>query len=348
MNNNTEKYQFVWDSLRRGKFFLAAAVIISLITALAAYLIQDRKYTSTGVILLSGEGMDNIPVMRTGSEIGMYIADDYKTGINMSLYPAILRSRRIGRDILRREYSFTENGEKVKRSLIDYLNFDNMDAALFLLDGFTDFWIEEESNTLAIRVRTGNPGLSAAVVNAYIERLERFNRVERRSASKEAYSFIEMKLEESRRELRRAEEALKDFRSRNRNYASATDPELLMRHRRLIGDVELNQAIYEEFNKQLEKTAIDVEKDTPILSVLDSGYVPATHSSPSLPRILLSFGLLGLMAGVICVTGRNAWINWRNGSERRRVEILINTFLSELRSLISFRPGKEHRNWVEK
>ncbi|MBD3180230.1 MAG: hypothetical protein GF417_11980 [Candidatus Latescibacteria bacterium] len=314
---------------------------------MAAYLLMDRRYNSTGVILLSGESVDNIPMMAEGSELGIYLADNYRGGINITLYPAILESRRIGKDILRKEYTFSEEGRKVTRTLIDHLNLESMDAALYILAEMTDFWIDEDSNTLAIRASTDNPELSAAVVNAYVNRLEQFNRLERRSASKEAYAFIEVKLRESRRELRRAEEALKNFRSRNRNYASASDPQLLMKHRRLIRELELNQAIYEELNKQLEKTAINVEKDTPILSVLDRGYVPLSHSSPGLFRLVLSFTLLGLLLGTLCVVTQSAYRSWRGGGERRRIESLLNIFFSELRSLFSLRRIRGRAGRVE-
>ncbi len=320
--------------LKRGKYFLALTAFISLLLSLVVLSTLDKRYTSVATVLPSNS---TSPDLNPGG--GQFSGIGFLMGINNSrdnlpLYPVILRSRRVSRDIIKRQYTFDRNGETVDRTLMEYLGATSEDAAIFKLRSrVAAFKMDRESNTLVIRVVTGNPELSAQVGRAYIDRLEQFNRNDHRSNSEKVYHFIQKKVEENRAALNLAEEKLRLFRERNRNFNISTSPELQMKHRRLLRRVEVERALFIEFGKQLKKATVDMKRDTPVLNVLDSGAIPSRPSWPNPALFILAFMLAGVMGGTIFLIIRESFRRWREGNDSRMVEELIGELKGDLRSV---------------
>lgn len=315
--------------LRENRAAVLWILLVSFLITITAFFVVPRRYASTATILPSmpdSHGLIDEDNSLLGLGLNAGIAENTDP---LTLYPEILRSRLIGLDVLKKKYRFHADGKVVERTLREYLGKRNDDAALaYLNSAVASFWVIPKAQTLALRITTGNPELSAEIANAYIERLERYNLNERRTISKEVYSFIEKKLAASREELSEAENALKKFRERNREYAFSSDPVIQMEHRRLMRRVQLKSALYLELAKQLKKAALEVEKNTPILNVLDRGIRSSRPVWPRPLEFIVSFTLLGFFVGLLCLYLVLKYRKWRM-SEAGRV---IDALLDELRS----------------
>ena len=157
--------------------------------------------------------------------------------------------------------------------------------------------------------------------------------MERRSSSKEVYDFIEGKLADCRLKMRAAEENLRAFREKNRNYSSSTEPGMQKDHRRLIRRVELEKALCLELGKQLKQAAIDVERDTPILNVLDHAVVPEKPSWPKPALFLSSITTAGVLLGLIYLAAVESFALWRAGNDRETVDKLLAELKNDIRSV---------------
>ncbi|MBN1165444.1 MAG: hypothetical protein JXB45_12760 [Candidatus Krumholzibacteriota bacterium] len=319
-----DSLRFFTDALGRGKYFLLSLVIVTLLASFLTLAVVEERYTSTATILPSSNNLTPAQVLEGGfPDISLFLGFD-RSQNQLPLYPDILKSRLISGDILNRVYTFEEKGREVSRTLREHLGIGNIDAArLILLGRVVRTWVDRNSRAVVVSVTLDNPVLAALVVNAYIDRLEGYNREERRSSSREAHDFILRKRESSRLQLFQAENALRVFRENNRNYASSTEPGLLMLHRRLERDVEIKQALFIELGKQLKKSALEVERDTPILNVLDRGSVPTRASWPDPPRLVISFICMGLVLGVSILLLGEALRRWRAGKDKEIVEQLL-------------------------
>lgn len=320
-------YRFL-HLLKSNISFLIYLLAVSLSAAVLCYTFLPRRYSSYVTILPSPPDRHGFDSVRSGP-IGISLLLDLSDDSSMlALYPEILRSRRIGLDILRREYSVLRKGRRVKLSLMDYIGKRNEDAALAYLNSrLASFWIDHNSKTFVIRVTTDDPGLSAQIANAYVERLELFNRMERKSTSREVYNFIKERFSECAAKLRQAELELRDFRSRHREFAISSSPELQIEHLRLMREVELNNALYIELGKELKNAELEMEKDTPVLNVLDRAQPQAKPDWPVASHFIPAVTAIGVMIGLI-------WLFLADSIERTReseVKGAIEELLKELK-----------------
>lgn len=317
-----------------GKIFLLLLVVLSLSLSLIMLSILDKRYTSVATVLPS---KSTTPDFNLGEDKFSRIA--FSLGIsgkrnNLPLYPVILRSRRISRDILNREYIFRLDGRQVCKTLSEHLGATSEDAAFFKLRSeVASFRIDRETSTLVIKVVTGSPELSAEVANAYIERLEQFNRNDHRSNSKKVYRFIQEKVLENKLALNQAEENLRAFREKNRNFNISTTPQLQMKHRRLLRKVEVEKALFIEFSKQLNEAAVDMKRGSPILNVLDRGVPPFQPSWPRPVLFVLAFISAAIFGGFVFLMARESFRRWKEGSDSQVVEQLIDQLKEDLRSV---------------
>ncbi len=323
--------------LRKNSSFILCVVIVSLAVAVICFLTLPRRYSSYVTILPSSpdrRGFDAVGGGMLGVNLLFDLSDDSSM---LALYPEILRSRRVGLDILKRKYSIMADGGQVKLTLMDYIGKKNEDAALaYLNKRIASFWIDNSSKTFVIKVTTDDPELSSQIANAYVERLELFNRMERRSTSRDVYEFVKARFDECGDELKNAETALKDFRAKHREFAFSSSPELQTQHRRLIREVELKQALYIELGKELKKAEIEMEKDTPILNVLDKGEPAAKPEWPVALRFIPAVTLIGLMVGLIWLFLADVLWHARDKEVREAVEELLKGLKTDVKL---FSPG---------
>ena len=96
------------------------------------------------------------------------------------------------------------------------------------------------------------------------------------------------------------------FRSRNRNYAAADDPDLAKDLGRLERDLELKTAIYMTLNQQYLLARIEAQKDVPSFQMLDRPRPATVKSGPHRIKGTLA---AGLAAALFCV-GSLVAIRW--------------------------------------
>ena len=144
-----------------------------------------------------------------------------------------------------------------------------------------------------ISIETRDPDLSAAVLNKILQELDEFMRTKRKTSASEQREWIEQRLDEVKGDLEKSENALKEFREKNRRIADS--PQLLLEQRRMMREAEINGALFEELKKQHEITKIEEIKNIPIISVMDAARSAAEKNKPRRAVIVLvTFFLSGI------------------------------------------------------
>lgn len=80
-----------------------------------------------------------------------------------------------------------------------------------------------ESGTVSIHVVDRDPKRAADLANAYTEELDRFNREIRMTKGRRTRVFVEQRIQDTRRELSKAEEALRGYGERHRTVTLSPD-----------------------------------------------------------------------------------------------------------------------------
>src|SRR5207253_9545275 len=97
--------------------------------------------------------------------------------------------------------------------------------------------------------------LSKGIVERALELVNRFNQEKRQSQSGEERRFIGGRLQESKGELRDAEDAVARFMEKNRDFRNA--PALTFQYERLQREVALRQTLYASLSQNYEQARIE-------------------------------------------------------------------------------------------
>jgi uncharacterized protein involved in exopolysaccharide biosynthesis len=155
--------------------------------------------------------------------------------------------------------------------------------------------VDNKTGTLRLEVETRDPYLSAAVATHMVRLLNDFNRNTRSLQARERRKFSQARTAESQQDLEQAEDSLRSFLTRNRQYES---PQLMFERNRLERQVDLRQEIYRTLRREYEVARIEEVNDTPVLTVIDPAIPPATRSFPQRGRMVVVALVLGLGAGI--------------------------------------------------
>lgn len=262
---------------------LGAMVVATIIT-----LLMPNYYVSRASILPTGgaEPLDKVKEL-----VDLQIPSD-RDDNSSELYPVILTSYSIGESILDQDYVFTHDGEVDTVQLPQYFGTTNRDDLHRHLSGMLTVSTVKQTGVIKLAVRSKYPALSQVVLQEYLNQLEYFNLHRRTSQAKQYTEYLSRELETARKELAAAEDRLSAFQSANRNWASTTDPELKKELARLDRDVAIEGATFSFLRREVEMARLDMQKDMPIIRILDPPTTPIRKSSPARTIIVLSVGAL--------------------------------------------------------
>jgi uncharacterized protein involved in exopolysaccharide biosynthesis len=171
------------------------------------------------------------------------------------------------------------------------------------LEAITTVDADRETGLVTVSVQTRYPTLSAAIANQYVALVNRFNLNARRFGAREQRKFVEDRLAAMQTELQNAEDHLRTFLERNRQYE--TSPSLLFEYQRLERQVTMKQEVVTALRRQYEEARIQEVNDTPLLTVVDSAVVPARRSSPRRRAVALFGLLIGAAAAAAIALGED-------------------------------------------
>ncbi|HKO21527.1 MAG TPA: GNVR domain-containing protein [Candidatus Eisenbacteria bacterium] len=189
-----EDYFQVFRARRR---FLVLNVIATTLLALAVSLILPKWYTARAVLLppTEDDASSALSMLMPRSLGPVRIPGAPTMG---DVFVAVLKSRSVADrlvsrfDLVRRYNSRDE--EKAVKELASHVKFQLGDEG-----------------TIAIAVEDRDPKSAAAMANAYVEELDRFNVETRTSSAKRTRSFIDERLTVAKRDLTAAEDRLRAY-----------------------------------------------------------------------------------------------------------------------------------------
>jgi uncharacterized protein involved in exopolysaccharide biosynthesis len=282
--------------LSRWKFVFCFALGTAICTAIIILFVPN-KYTATATILPASSDFGTKGMSSIAEEIPTLEAIGRSFGERSPsiLYPEILKSRLLAEDIIRKSYSIMKKGKTVTFNLYRYFKTDNPDIAYKDLQKITAIDYDKKTGIVSVSATTTEAQLSAQIANHYVQRLDEFNKYQRKTGAGLNREFIKMRMAETEKQLKQAEENLKLFREKNLNYYRSTDPELLMVHDRLFREVDVKTEVYLTLAQQYELAIIQEKKELPVIQVLDTAKPPTLKSGPA--RAKTTF--LGLLVGIL-------------------------------------------------
>lgn len=273
----------------------AAAALVLLIT-----LVVPPTYRAVATLLPERQG-SKLPAFEQFADVAQ-LAGMKMPGSDVSrLYPEIVLSESILRPVIERRYRTLRFADSV--NLMQYFSLaedtyeENIAEALKCLRRKLSASYEAKTGVVRITLDMREPAIAADVVNAIIGELDLFMRVKQVSSATEQRKWIETRLNDVEQELRRAEEALKSFREKNRRVIDS--PQLLLSQERMLRDIQMKSTIFIELKKQAELARIEEIKNITIVNVLDPARPPAEREGPQrILNTILAFCVV-LFGGVV-------------------------------------------------
>ena len=287
---------------KRKWIYLLVGVTVLATTAFSAFL--PNKYVSKAVILPSGGAADKLSSLGGfASMIGNFSLGSMGTNLENSsfLYPDILKSRLISEAVINKVYQYPGGRKPKNQNLLQYFKAKKMDSAVKALAGITSSNMDRKTGIITISVTTNNRYLSAAIANEYINQLENYNLSTRKSKAKENQDFISQRLEDTKKELKEAEDNLEAFQLKNRNFYAASSPEIALELARLEREVEVKSKVFLTLTEQYELARVEAKKDVPIVQILDYAKPPEQKTGPNRKIIILTSLFLSSFVGVAII-----------------------------------------------
>jgi uncharacterized protein involved in exopolysaccharide biosynthesis len=297
------------------KFIGIVAGVVTVLAILISLLLPE-SFKSTAILLPDTDksklgslgGMSDLAALAgvsVGGEVSL-----------VKLYPTIIKSESVLKNVIYSRYQTKAYPDSV--NLIQFWEIkeknseQDYEVALLNLRTGLDITMDLKTAVLTMSIETEEPQLSADILNNTIRAVEKFIRTKRNTNASEQRKWIEARLVEVKADLSKAENALKDFREKNRSISGS--PQLLLDQERLMREMQINSTMYVELKKQYELAKIEEIRTTPIINVLDYGHAAAKKERPKRAIIVMSWFFLSLVGSasyrIVMWMYRNKIITW--------------------------------------
>jgi uncharacterized protein involved in exopolysaccharide biosynthesis len=287
--------------LRRSRLIVGSILMVAFVAGLLA-LLRHRTWTTAAAFSPQGTGGSS-QLASLASQFGVNVGGTDQEA-NPAFYEELLRSREILIRVARQGYP----GEEGIAPLTDLLEIE-ADTEDLRLDRATR-WLREsamsvsvnwDNGIVTVEVTTRWPEVSEGIARNLLSEVSRFNLETRQSQAGAERDFIEGRLAAAEAELRRSEDALQDFLRNNRVIGEFSEAKL--EFDRLTREVGNRQAVYGTLVQSYEQARIQEVRDTPVITVLQSPYLPPKPDPRGLVLSVALGMILGGMLGVILAFG---------------------------------------------
>jgi uncharacterized protein involved in exopolysaccharide biosynthesis len=221
--------------------------------------------------------------------------ESFESNVTSEYYTELLRSFPFLERIANKKFFSKKLGEEVALILYYEIEADNeterMVKATETIGGNLELSTARTTKVVSLSYSSGEPELSAAIVNAFLEELIKYNQDIRDTKAKQNREFIEERLEENRKLLKKAEAELADFTAKNKKIVT---PDLEIELDRLKRNVKVQEEVYVMLKKQLELAKIEEQEKKPVIEIIENASVPLYKSSPKTKRNVVLAGLVSL------------------------------------------------------
>ncbi len=286
----------VWSNRK----MIILVVTVSTLLSVGVSFILPESFLATTVILPEGDkskmsslgGLSDL-----ASLAGVNVGGD---GSLIKLYPTIIKSEAVLKNVLYKKYQTKKFPQPV--NLVEYWEIVaktpelQYEIGLNSLREILQVIMDAKTLVITMSISMPEPQLAADILNGTTAELNNFLLDKKTTSAGNQRKFVEDRLVEVKQDLTEAENALKEFREKNKQVLS---PRLMLDQERLIRDVQINGVVYTELRKQFELVKIEEVKNIPVINVLDPARAPATRDKPRKTSIVLSAFFLSILFAVI-------------------------------------------------
>ena len=176
------------------------------------------------------------------------------------------------------------------------LTIGEEDRELFAyLDGVLTIEVNEREGLVSLKAEHDDRLVAATLAQAATDLLQRNVIAFKSQSARNNLDFIERQFESKRQEFELIQDSIAIFKDQNLNITSTLYQNQLTR---LESQFNVVSAVFQELAGQVEQARIQVNKDTPIFTIIEPVSVPLKRSKPQRAMIVIIWTFIG---GVLAV-----------------------------------------------
>ncbi len=287
-------------SLLGGALFLLVALLLPPTYLATTTFVPDVGSSQNRLAGLSGLG----GLAGLAGQFGVTLGGDASK--SPRFYADLVKSREVMENVLLTRFPLpTSSGDSA--SLLTIMGTHGRDSLDRLQRGTKTLarnvaaQVNSQTGIVELKVETKDPVLSALVAARFVDLLNEFNAHTRQTHARERRRFVEERVADGERNLRQAEDLLRQFYEKNRSWQQA--PQLVFEEGRLRRQVEVQQELYLTLRREYETARIEEVNDTPAITVIDRAAPPRRRSEPNI-FLLTTLGVfLGALLSILGAWG---------------------------------------------
>lgn len=291
-----------WRVIWKRRRLIGGLFVATVLTAMVVSFMMPKIYESTATLLPTLESKEGggLGALLAASGAGstaqtLGIAIPGMPATPTDLFVAMLKSRVMADEVIKRF------------NLMDLYETKTMQDTRKALESDTKITVTKEK-VIKITVEAKDPQLAADIANFYVSNLDRLNRTLNVSKASQNRAFIERRLTETKGNLVKAEEALKEFQTRNKTVAVEAQSKAMIEAAAIIqGQItaqEVQLQVMSSYlspdNPELSRVRSAIEELKKQLYMIESGkggkgMLPGDRLHPAMvtvPSLALEYGRL--------------------------------------------------------
>ena len=171
------------------------------------------------------------------------------------------------------------------------LTIGEEDRELFAyLDGVLTIEVDEREGLVSLNAELDDPLVAATLAQAATDLLQSKVIAFKSQSARNNLDFIDRQFESKRKEFEQIQDSIAIFKDQNLNITSSLYQNQLSR---LESQFTVTSSVFQELAGQLEQAKIQVNKDTPIFTVIEPVSVPLERTKPKRRLIVVIWTFMG-------------------------------------------------------
>lgn len=202
--------------------------------------------------------------------------------------------------------------ERVNRDSVLTLSKEQMRTIKVLKERIS-ISADQQTGILTINAEFPDPQAAAEIGQAAIQLLKEHVKEYRTQKARQNLDFVREQVQEARKRFEKAQQRLAEFRDSNQHLATA---KAQSREQELQSQYDLTFDLYNSLSQRLEQAKLNLQEETPVLSVLQPVNVPLEKSSPNRLYILIISTMIGVVISISWILIEKWW-----KSEEVKIEV---------------------------
>jgi uncharacterized protein involved in exopolysaccharide biosynthesis len=283
--------------LLRNRSVLVVITLIFFVGSVTYRLTLPRTWTSAASFMPQRSDATPAGLGSLAAQFGITVPNT-RPGESPAFYADLLESRAILDPVLQTVFRIADGEEERRGTLAELYEIGGrseslrQEGALRRLRDDVSVSTTRTTDVVHLSVTAPWRALAGLIAARMLELVNEFNLKTRQSQAGEERRFVESRMEEARSELSGAEDQLRRFLQRNREFRNS--PELLLAHDRLQRDVIWRQEVFTSLAQAYEQARIEEVRSNPVITIIEA---PVRPFRPD-PRGLVKWTVVALFSGL--------------------------------------------------